>query len=187
MRAAKLFVLMLLSLGSGQIFATDYLTAEEALPRLFPDAVQSQPRTVTLTEAQQKQIRSTSGVRQRWQGQKVWRVEGADGPLGWMILDDVVGKHEFISYAVGISDQGRVRGIEILSYRETYGGEVRDQGWRGQFIGKSAADRLKLGKDIDNISGATLSCRNLTDGVRRLLALQALVLQDAGSKPSADP
>ena len=36
---------------------------------------------------------------------------------------------------------------------------------------------LKLDEDIQNISGATLSCRHLTDGVKRLLALYDLVLK----------
>jgi len=69
-----------------------------------------------------------------------------------------------------------VRGIEILEYRENYGGEVRYAAWRGQFAGKTAADPVKLEHDIRNISGATLSCRHVTEGVRRLLALHEIVL-----------
>ena len=64
-----------------------------------------------------------------------------------------------------------LRGIEILDYRESHGGEIRDAKWRAQFLGKTAADPLQLDRDIRNISGATLSCRHVTDGVKRLLAL----------------
>jgi len=42
----------------------------------------------------------------------------------------VIGKHELITYAVGIGSDGAVRGVEILDYRETRGGEVRDPRWR---------------------------------------------------------
>jgi hypothetical protein len=98
---------------------------------------------------------------------RVWRVSQG----GWFVVDQVLGKHELITYALGIDPQGRARGIEILEYRESHGGEVRDAAWRAQFAGKSAADPLQLDRDIRNISGATLSCRHITDGVKRLLKL----------------
>ena len=47
--------------------------------------------------------------------------------------------------------------------------------WRNQFVHKSAADPLKLDQDIRNISGATLSSRHVTEGVRRLMAIHALL------------
>jgi Na+-translocating ferredoxin:NAD+ oxidoreductase RnfG subunit len=86
-------------------------------------------------------------------------------------VDDVVGKFERITYAVGIGAEGAVRGVEILSYRESHGHEVRLPAWRRQFVGKTASSPLRLGEDIANISGATLSCRHVTDGVRRIVAV----------------
>lgn len=127
--------------------ATVYLTVEQAQQALFPGG--------TFAPAD-------LGRRER-----VWRVS----PGGWFIVDQVLGKHELITYALGIDAQGRARGIEILEYRESHGGEVRDAAWRAQFAGKSAADPLQLDRDIRNISGATLSCRHVTDGVKRLLKL----------------
>jgi Na+-transporting NADH:ubiquinone oxidoreductase subunit NqrC len=72
-----------------------------------------------------------------------------------------------------------VRDVEILEYRETYGGEVRNAAWRQQFVGKRFGSGVQLGKDIKNISGATLSSRHVTDGVRRLLATWELLLKNA--------
>jgi Na+-translocating ferredoxin:NAD+ oxidoreductase RnfG subunit len=97
---------------------------------------------------------------------------------GWFIVDNVIGKVERITYALALGPAGDVRSLEILDYRETHGYEVRNAAWRRQFTGKSAATSLELGDDIKNISGATLSCRHLTDGVRRLLALHEAVLKD---------
>ncbi|WP_372696588.1 FMN-binding protein, partial [Immundisolibacter sp.] len=79
-------------------------------------------------------------------------------------------------YALAITSEGTVAGVEILEYRETHGYQVRQPRWRAQFLGKDADDAVKLGRDIQNISGATLSCRHLTDGVRRLLATHRAVL-----------
>ena len=64
-----------------------------------------------------------------------------------------------------------MRQIEILSYRESHGGEIRLPAWRRQFVGKTSAAPLRLGDDISNISGATLSCQHVTDGVRRIVAV----------------
>lgn len=88
---------------------------------------------------------------------------------GIVVIDRVLGKHEYIKYAVGITAAGTVKRIEILEYNESYGYEVREASWRSQFVGKSASSPLQLNVDIKNISGATLSAKHITDGVRRLV------------------
>ena len=92
------------------------------------------------------------------------------------MVDRVLGKHEYITYALALTSDGAVSGLEILEYRETYGDEIRNAAWRRQFVGKRSAQRLVLGQEIRNISGATLSSRHVTDGVRRLLATYQLLL-----------
>jgi Na+-transporting NADH:ubiquinone oxidoreductase subunit NqrC len=152
-------------------YATTYLTVDQAQTAIFPGA-RLTPANVTLTSAQRTAIEKASGVRVRSTQVRAWRVDGG----GWFLVDEVLGKHEFITYAVGLEADGAVRAIEIMDYRETYGGEVRDAKWRKQFIGKTARSELRLDTDIKNISGATLSSRHITDGVKRLLATHALVL-----------
>jgi Na+-translocating ferredoxin:NAD+ oxidoreductase RnfG subunit len=93
--------------------------------------------------------------------------------LGFVVIDEVIGKFELIGYAVGIALDGTIRQIEILSYRESHGFEIRLPAWRKQFVGKNAAAALRVGDDIANISGATLSCTHVTDGVRRIVAVVA--------------
>jgi Na+-translocating ferredoxin:NAD+ oxidoreductase RnfG subunit len=102
---------------------------------------------------------------------------GRFGAGGWFIVDEVVGKHEFITYAIGLNSDGSVKQIEIMDYRETYGGQIRDQKWRAQFIGKNRRSTLKLDSDIKNVSGATLSCRHITDGGKRLVAFYEIALK----------
>lgn len=161
--------------------AVDYLTVADAEKVLFPSATGSEPFALKLSEEQLDRIKELSGTRQREEEPRVWRVAGKEGTLGWLLVDDVVGKHEFITYAVGVALDGSATGVEIMSYRETHGGEVRDDAWRKRFEGKTLAEPFKLEKDIPNISGATLSCRNVTNGVKRLLALHEVALK--GSAP----
>lgn len=157
-------------------YATDYFTTEQAQKVLFPDADSFISYPVSLTDEQKEQIQSIAKVRQRKKEQPVWRVQKKDKLIGWFIVDEVIGKHEYITYAVALSPEGSVLGLEIMSYRETKGGQVRDSSWRKHFKGKTVADPFKLDVDIPNISGATLSSRNITDGVKRLLAFQKIIL-----------
>jgi hypothetical protein len=161
--------------GSTSGYAADYLTIAQAQEALLP-GVKLAPVPIHLTAEQRRAIELRSGVRVRSPEVQAWR--GADG--SWFLVDEVLGKHEYITYACALDPRGAVLGIEILSYRETYGGEIRRAAWRRQFAGKTAASPLKLDADIQNITGATLSCRHITDGVKRLLATHALVLQPAG-------
>lgn len=170
------FFLPVAALCAPSAYATDYLTVAQAQAQMFPGARFAEA-TLKLTGEQKDRIKAASGMRQRWDEQKVWRAD-KDGKLqGWLLVDEVIGKHEFITYATAISPEGRVTGVEILSYRETHGGQIRDAAWRKQLVGKTVADPFKLDQDVQNISGATLSCRNVTDGVHRLLAIHQLYLK----------
>lgn len=159
--------------------ATQYLTVAQAQKSLFPEAERFVAAPLHLTAAQKAQIEERSGLKQRWDKQEVWRAEKAGKLLGWVVVDDVVGKHEFIHYAVGLLPEGKVRGVEVLIFRETYGDQIRQAEWRKTLEGKTLADPFKLDKDVPNISGATLSCRNVMNGVKRLLVLQQVALQAA--------
>lgn len=151
--------------------ATVYMTTEQAQAQMFPGET-LQPSFRKLTSEQVSAIRRSSGDSPLSDELKAWRASGG----GWFIIDEVVGKHEYITYALSLDATGGVKGIEVLDYRETYGYEIREPAWRAQFTGKHQGATLKLGSDIRNISGATLSCKHVTDGIRRLLATYATVL-----------
>ena len=158
--------------GVVDVHAVVYLNVEQAQQAIFPGQKLT-PAAVKLTAGQRKAIEKACDVRVRNPDLKIWRAE--DG--GWFLLDEVIGKHEFITYAVGLTADGAVKQIEVMDYRETYGGQIRDEKWRAQFTGKKHGAKLKLDDDIQNISGATLSSRHIAEGVRRLLATYELVLK----------
>ena len=172
----SLILIAPVALASSSAFAAAYLTIPQAQAELFPDATGFVEQKIQLTDEQRKAIKDLSGTRQRSSEVLAWRAEKNGQMLGWFIVDEVVGKHEFITYACGITPDGKVVGIDILVYRETYGYQVREADWRNRFVGKSLGDAFELDKDIPNITGATLSCRNVTQGVKRLLAVQRVAL-----------
>lgn len=170
MRSTYLIPLALLSAPTA-IYANVYMTPEQAQAVMFPGET-LRPDFRTLSDAQITAIRQSAGIPPVGRQLKAWRASSG----GWLIVDEVVGKHEFITFAVALDPAGAVRSVEIMEYRESYGGQVRDSRWRAQFAGKRAGQSLQLGHEVKNISGATLSAKHVTDGVRRLLATYAIVL-----------
>ena len=156
--------------------STEYLSIEQAQKALFPEAERFVVAPLLLTEAQREAITEQSNIQQRWEKQDIWRAEKGGQLLGWFIVDKVIGKHEFITYAAALAPSGVVRGVEIMIFNETHGDQVREASWRKTLENKTLADPFKLDKDVPNISGATLSCRNVMNGVKRLLVLQKLAL-----------
>lgn len=156
----------------GLALARRFLSVEEAVHLLFPDQALNRV-AVTLDRTQMLAIEQSSGVPVRQAEMSAWRAPGG----GWFLVDEVIGKHDYITWALALGGDGAVRGLEILEYREAYGGEVRNERWRKQFLGRTPATPPVFDADIRNISGATLSCAHVTDGVRRLLATHELVLR----------
>ncbi|UGY06711.1 FMN-binding protein [Bradyrhizobium quebecense] len=132
-------------------YAVQYLSIEEAQKQAFPSATQ-------FTEVQ---------------AGRVWKAEAGGKVAGFFVFDRVIGKHLFIDYAVALTPGGAVHKVEILQYRESYGGEIRSPSWLAQFVGKTGGSALKINGDIRNISGATLSSTHVTEGVKRILAAYA--------------
>src|SRR5213592_2618328 len=116
-------------------FAVQYLTVEQAQHAIFPGkSFTAAP--VKLTSVQRKAIEQASGVRVLHDEQQVWRVSGG----GWFIVDEVVGKHEFITYAAGLNVNGSVKQIEIMDYRDL---------WRPDSRSKMASPICRQEQQID--------------------------------------
>jgi FMN-binding domain len=147
-----------------------YMSVEQAQQLMFKDQ-ELTALPLVLSAADIAAIEKDSGVKVFPGSLRAWK-----GENGYFFVDAVIGKHELITYAVALTLEGKVRQTEILEYREAYGGEVRSAGWRQQFTGRQHGDPVRVGRDIKNISGATLSSEHVTDGIRRLLATYAIAV-----------
>ena len=166
------------TLASPHAIAETYFTTEQAQKALFPDATSFEPMVLSLTDADRATISKVAKTRTPLPEKSVWRAKKGAETLGTFVVDEVYGKHEFITYAVAIKPDGSARGLEIMVYRETYGGQIRDAKWRNQFVGKTHGAALALDQDISNISGATMSCLHVAEGVKRVLALHAIAIKN---------
>jgi Na+-translocating ferredoxin:NAD+ oxidoreductase RnfG subunit len=146
-------------------YAIEYRSTEAAQHAAFPDASAFEP--VMLAADVKAAISRDAG---RFAAEpRVWRVLSGKSTIGWFIVDEVIGKVELITYGLALDATGAVQSLDVLAYRESHGDAIRLASWRAQFTGKRASDPVKIDADIRNISGATLSCRHVTEGVHRLL------------------
>lgn len=171
------FVPVAAIVAPASVMAEQYLTLAQAQRQMFPQAAAFQNVSLKLSDEQIDRIEKASHVDVRTPAFHVWQPLDATGrSLGLFVVDEVYGKHEFITYAVAMNPQGAVLSVEVMDYRETYGGEITNPAWRRQFVGKQYGDTLELKEDIQNISGATLSCKHITEGIRRILATRAVLI-----------
>src|SRR5690242_4022977 len=89
--------------------AEDFLTVPQAQALIFPNATLT-PSDFVLSDAQIATLKKETGV-PLWRRQiKLWKVSTG----GWFFLDQVIGRDDRVTYAVGLDAQGAVKGIEIL-------------------------------------------------------------------------
>ena len=147
-----------------------FFSEEQVVHAMFPKLILT-PKTIELSDDQISKIEKASDqdVREK----KVTFFQAKSGEA--VIIDRVLGKHEMITYAVALDAKGAIQQIEVMEYRETYGHEIKRPEWRKQFYGLNKNSEIKLNKEIHNVSGATLSCKHVTDGVRRVLQTYELI------------
>ena len=151
----------------GQVF----LTLEDALDLAFPGAERIVKKKVSLDRKGKVAIAKAASIMLDDPHFLFYVGMEGDRPVGYMVVDNVIGQAEPITYMVAFYPDGKVKRIEIMAYRESRGGEVRYREFMKQYEGKSIRDPLRVGDDIRNISGATLSTASISFGVKKLLAV----------------
>ncbi len=163
------------------VVASDYLSVESAQRQFFPLAQRFDEVQLSLTSEQKRAIAGLAGPQPPHGKFHVWRAMLGDDVQGYVFFDEVIGRQDFITYAVAIDNAGKLSAIEVLSYRESHGAEIRNAAWRSQFAGRQNLSQLRFSADIKNISGATLSSEHVTQGVRWLVSLWQTVIKAPGS------
>ncbi len=181
-------------------FAAELMKVDEALKGIFPEASHFERRVVPLSG---EQIRLVEGAaRLTFEGkhsnQVIVHIARAAllGPprpasmrpsaeaglrreqnttVGYAFEDTVIGKWGMIHYLAGLDTNGAVSRIIILDYQEIRGRPIAKPRFLRQYQGKTIKDTLQLRKDIDGITGATISSNSLTEGVRKIIYIYEFI------------
>ncbi len=73
---------------------------------------------------------------------------------------------EYFDYYIFFDSAKTVKQVEVFNYQATHGYEITAKGWLKQFAGFSGKDSLVINKDIDGISGATISVYAITSDIQ---------------------
>ena len=110
----------------------------------------------------------------------VSEVRGPVSLLGYVVETQVAGRSGPFGIAVLLDERLTVKRALVTSYPWSHGRDVGRRSFARQFEGKGPEDVIEIGKDIDAVTGATISCRAMAQGVREAVKLltKAGVTQD---------
>lgn len=89
----------------------------------------------------------------------------------YIIPDIAPSKSEKFSYVLYLDPNKEIIDVDVLVYRESYGYEIDYSFFRKQFKGMDNAEEIRFNRSIQNISGATISARNITNAVHDLMLI----------------
>jgi Na+-translocating ferredoxin:NAD+ oxidoreductase RnfG subunit len=151
-----------------------FLKEEEAPRAVFPQASAFDRKVIRSTDELKEKIRQRMGKTKTslWEDAYVTFVaKNGEAILGYAVVVEEIGKHRPITFVVGVGTDGKIKDVALMVYREAYGGEVRDRRFLQQYKGKELKDSLLPYRDIQNISGATLSVEAVGRASKKALAL----------------
>jgi Na+-translocating ferredoxin:NAD+ oxidoreductase subunit G len=151
--------------------AGTWFTTPQVLKEFFPKSQRVTYRKVKLGPAELAAVQGRLGYKPAKPEYVIFVATTGEHVDGYAVIDEELGQHEQITFAVKLSPEGVVERHEVMVYREKYGEEITDARFRRQFQGKTAKDPVRAGVDIDVVTGASISSRSMAIGVRRALVL----------------
>lgn len=148
-----------------------FLTEEEAVKLMFPNSERVRKETLRLSPDQKKLVESRIGWKFPEESFEIYIGETGATVDGYAMIHNTIGKHKPMTYMVGVDHKGLVTNVELLVFRESKGSEVGRKRFNSQYEGKTVSDPVRINKDIINISGATMSVRSMSAGIKRVLVL----------------
>ena len=143
---------------------SDYMAPEDFLHQSFGSVV---PESNTIWVSGELREKATAILGHKPASLRV-RYWGDEVRSAWII--DEIGKTEPITFGVTVN-QGKIENIKVLAFRESRGWEIKHSFFSKQFLGAGLTVGQKLNRNIDGISGATLSVKAMTNVSRLVLYL----------------
>jgi hypothetical protein len=148
-----------------------FMSEEEGIKIMLPKSERVRKDVIKLSPEKKSLIEERIGWKFPEQSFEVYIGETGAQIDGYALVQNTIGKHKPMTYMVGVDGQGHVSDVELLVFRESRGSEIRQKRFNAQYEGKTVHDPVRINKDIINISGATMSVRSMSAGIKRVLVL----------------
>lgn len=149
----------------------EFMTEEEAVKVMFPKSKEVRKELIRLTPEKKDQIEQRIGWKFPEESFELYIGQTGDKIDGYAMIHHTIGKYKPMTYMVGVDAKGTCTDVELLVFRDAKGSEVGKKRFNSQYDGKTVSDPIRINKDIINISGATMSVRSMSAGVKRVLVL----------------
>ncbi len=170
-------------------FAITLLTEQEALDRLLPQADEITAQKITVSQEQLDMIKKELG------GNLVHETESKSAKelnqqreftfyfaknknkiIGVALVLDEPGKWGPIKFIVCLGTRGEIHSTAVMKYTETRGRPVASGSFLRQFSGKTLSDPIRLGQDIQGVSGATISSSAACFTMKKAMVLYKILV-----------
>ncbi len=148
-----------------------YLTEEQALREVFPHCDEILFNIIPLTKEEKSQLQNRLRRKIYEEYFIVYMGIKSGEVTGYAIITEEIGKFHPYTFIVSVGLNGKINKIAILVYRESRGSEIAKKRFLYQFKGKSLKNKIRINRDIINISGATMSVVTMCKGVKKILAV----------------
>ena len=168
-----LWIILLLMLAYGSDSASEakvFMKRDEALSVAFPEASEIKKNEIFLSPEESREIESISKSKNDSKLYIIYEAKKDNKTTGYAIIDTHKLRTKTETVMFVINPDGTLRQTEVLAFFEPPDYQAGSN-WIELFEGKSAEDSLKIGKDIPNITGATITANSLVQATRRILAV----------------
>ena len=148
-----------------------FMTEKDAVKIMLPKSERIRKEVIRLSQEKKDVIEQRIGWKFPEESFELYIGETGDKLDGYTMVHNTIGKHKHMTYMVGVDNRGACTDVELLVFREAKGSEVGRKRFNAQYEGKTVSDPIRINKDIINISGATMSVRSISAGVKRVLVL----------------
>ncbi len=149
----------------------EFMTEEEAVKTILPKSQHVHKELIRLTPEKKELIEQRIGWKFPEESFELYIGETGDKVDGYAMIHNTIGKYKHMTYMVGVDPKGTCTDVELLVFRDAKGSEVGKKRFNAQYDGRTVSDPIRINKDIINISGATMSVRSMSAGVKRVLVL----------------
>ncbi len=170
-RTSSFIILIILCFGLlTSVQAKVFMKRDEALKTAFPNAAEIEKNEIFLSSDQSKAIETIARAKNDSKLYIIYEAKDGDNTLGYAIIDTHTLRTRSETVMFVINPDGSLKHTEVLAFFEPPDYQAGDR-WMELFEGKTTENTLKVGRDIPNMSGATITANALADTTRRILAV----------------
>jgi Na+-translocating ferredoxin:NAD+ oxidoreductase RnfG subunit len=174
-RGSLALALAAATLLAGAAGAKVMATKEQALQSAFPAADRVEKEILYFSDGEAERVEQRAQAPMESRLFTVYRAYRAGALTGYAFIDTRTIRSKPATFLVVLEPDGRVRSARILAWQEPPEYQPPER-WLAQFEGQGPDSDTRLGGAVQAMSGASLTSRTLTDGIRRILAIHRIKL-----------